>query len=311
MSSSISRREWIAGAAAGIGGAVAIASPPEPKDAPPFQFSLNTATIMGQKLTLPKEIEITAKAGYDGIEPWLSKMEEHAKAGGSLKDMGKQVRDVGLVIPDVIGFFEWVVDDDKRRKKGLEDAKKAMDLVQQIGGLRLAAPPLGATNATGISLEKIAERYRDLLEIGDKSGVVPVAEVWGISRTLGRLADAAHVAIATGHPKACILTDVFHLYKGGSGFGGLRLLSAAALPIMHLNDYPADPPREKITDAQRVYPGDGVAPLKSLFRDLKALGFQGYLSLEVFNREYWKQDAEVVARTGLEKMRAAVRAAFA
>jgi hypothetical protein len=38
------------------------------------------------------------------------------------------------------------------------------------------------------------------------------------------------------------------------------------------------------------------------------LGFSGYLSLEVFNREYWKQDALVVARTGLEKMRAAVRA---
>src|SRR5215471_18881113 len=311
MQNSISRREWFAGATLGIAGAAATASPPESKEGPGFRFSLNTATIMGQDLPLDKEIEIAAKAGYDGIEPWLNKMEKHAKAGGSLKDMGKRAHDVGLVIPDVIGFFEWVVDDENRRKKGIEDAKRAMDLVQQIGGLRLAAPPMGATNTSGIGLDKIAERYQALLEIGDKVGVVPVAEVWGTSKTLGRLADAAHVAIATGHPKACILTDVFHLYKGGSGFSGLRLLSAAALPIMHLNDYPGDPPREKITDAQRVYPGDGVAPLKSLFRDLKGLGFQGYLSLEVFNREYWKQDAEVVARTGLEKMRAAVRAAFA
>ena len=311
MSKSVSRREWIADATAGLAGTVAKASSPDSKEASPFRFSLNTATIMRQDLPLEKEIEIAAKAGYDAIEPWLSKMEKYAKAAGSLKDIGKQARDVGLAIPDVIGFFEWVVDDDKRRKKGLEDAKKAMDLVQQIGGLRLAAPPMGATNTTGIGLDKIAERYRALLDIGDKAGVVPVAEVWGISKTLGRLADAAHVAIATGHPKACILTDVFHLYKGGSGFGGLRLLSAAALPIMHLNDYPADPPREKITDAQRVYPGDGVAPLKSLFRDLKGLGFQGYLSLELFNRDYWKQDPQVVARTGLEKMRAAVRAALA
>src|SRR5262249_2477267 len=202
---------------------------------------------------------------YDGIEPWLSKLEKHVKDGGSLKDIGKRIRDVGLVVPDVIGFFEWIVDDDNRRKKGLEDAKRAMDLVQQIGGLRLAAPPVGATDATGIGPDKIAERYRDLLEIGDKAGVVPIAEVWGFSKTLGRLSVAAHAAIETGHPKACILTDVFHLYKSGSGFGGLRLLSAAALPLMHMNDYPADPPREKITDAQRVYPGDGVAPLKSLF----------------------------------------------
>jgi hypothetical protein len=31
------------------------------------------------------------------------------------------------------------------------------------------------------------------------------------------------------------------------------------------------------------------------------------LSLELFNRDYWKQDALEVARTGLQKMRAVVR----
>jgi len=308
MRSKLSRREWLAGAAIGVAAGVARGGPPEPKPGPEFKYALNAATIMGQKLSLAKEVEITAKAGYDAIEPWLSKLEEHVKDGGSLKDIGKQTRDVGLAIPDVIAFFEWIVDDDARRKKGMEEAKRAMDVVQQVGGLRLAAPPVGATDKTGSSLQKAADRYRALLELGDTMGVVPVAEVWGFSKTLGRLSEAAHVAIETGHPKACVLADVFHLYKGGSGYGGIRLLSAAALPIIHVNDYPADPPREKITDAQRVYPGDGVAPLKSLFRDLKGLGFQGYLSLEVFNRAYWKQDPLVVARTGLEKMRAAVRA---
>jgi 2-keto-myo-inositol isomerase len=307
MGQLLSRREWLAGASVGLAAGQVQGEPPERKDTPPFRFALNTATIMGQNLTLAQEIEITAKAGYDGIEPWLNKIEKYAKDGGSLKDIGKRTRDVGLVIPDVIGFFEWIADDETRRKKGLEAAKRAMDLVQQIGGLRLAAPPVGATDAAVQSLDKAAERYRALLEIGDKAGVIPVAEVWGFSKTLGKLSEAAHVVVETGHPKACILTDVFHLYKGGSGFGGLRLLSAAALPLMHMNDYPAEPPRDKISDAQRVYPGDGIAPLKELLRDLKALGFQGYLSLEVFNREYWKLDAQVVARTGLEKLRAAVR----
>lgn len=308
MSMKLSRRQWLAGASAGVAAGLAKAGPPERKEAPAFRYALNTATIMGQNLSLTQEIEITAKAGYDGIEPWLNKLEKHAKDGGSLKDIGKRTRDIGLVIPDVIGFFEWIVDDEARRNKGMEEAKRAMEMVQQIGGLRLAAPPLGATETIGLSLQKAAERYRALLELGDTMGVVPVAEVWGPSKTLGRLSEAAHVAIETGHPKACVLADVFHLYKGGSGYGGVRLLSAGALPLIHMNDYPADPPRDKITDAQRVYPGDGVAPLKALFRDLKSLGFQGYLSLEVFNRDYWRQDALVVARTGLEKMRTAVRA---
>jgi sugar phosphate isomerase/epimerase len=139
-------------------------------------------------------------------------------------------------------------------------------------------------------------------------GVVPQVEVWGFSRCLSRLGEAVLVALESGHPKACVLADVYHLYKGGSGFGGLRFLNGSALHVLHFNDYPADPPRASITDAQRVYPGDGVAPLKEVVRDLRHIGFRGVLSLELFNREYWKQDPLTVARTGLEKMRAVVRA---
>ena len=141
--------------------------------------------------------------------------------------------------------------------------------------------------------------------------VVPQAEVWGFSKSLTRLGEAAQVAIEAGHPKACILADVYHLHKGGSGFGGLHLLGAAALQIFHMNDYPADPPRERISDSDRVYPGDGVAPLVPMLRDLVRVGFRGVLSLELFNRDYWKQDALEVARTGLRKLKALTRNALA
>jgi sugar phosphate isomerase/epimerase len=108
-----------------------------------------------------------------------------------------------------------------------------------------------------------------------------------------------------------VLLDVYHLYKGGSEFAGLRLLSGAAMNCFHMNDYPATPPRETITDAHRVYPGDGVAPLVSMLRDLFSTGFRGTLSLELFNRTYWEQEALSVARTGLEKMKEVVGKAVA
>ncbi|HEX8202228.1 MAG TPA: TIM barrel protein, partial [Isosphaeraceae bacterium] len=167
------------------------------------------------------------------------------------------------------------------------------------------------TDRDDLDLRRVAERYRALLELGAGLGVVPEVEVWGFSRTLGRLGEAALVAIESGHPSACILPDVYHLYKGGSAFGGVRLLGPEAMAVFHLNDYPADPPRAAITDAHRVYPGDGVAPLRELLRGLRAIGFRGVLSLELFNRDYWQQDARAVARAGLEKMRAVVRAALA
>jgi sugar phosphate isomerase/epimerase len=128
---------------------------------------------------------------------------------------------------------------------------------------------------------------------------------------LNRLSDETYVAVATGHPKACILADSYHLYKGGSDYESLRLLSGAALGVFHINDYPATPPRAEITDAARVFPGDGVAPLATLFQALRDIGYRGMLSLEVFNSEYWNQDALYVARAGLEKTRAAVRQALA
>ena len=114
-----------------------------------------------------------------------------------------------------------------------------------------------------------------------------MAEVWGFSKSLSRLGETALVAIESGHPSACILADVYHLYKGGSGFAGLRVLGSAGLQVFHMNDYPANLPRTKITDADRIYPGDGVAPLVPILRDLHALGFRGMLSLELFNRTYW------------------------
>jgi sugar phosphate isomerase/epimerase len=311
VSAQLSRREWLTHlpAAAVATGALASTAPAADKaPAEPFVYCLNTSTISRQKKSLAEEIEIAAKAGYGAIEPWARELDAHVKDGGKLKDIAKLAGDAGVVIADVIAFFEWVVDDDDRRKKGLEEAKRVMDLAQQVGSLRIAAPPAGATNQAGLDLRKAAERYRALLEIGDKVGVVPQVELWGFSKTLGRLSETAFVAVESGHPRACVLADVFHLYKGGSSFESLKLLSPAALQVIHVNDYPAEPPRAVIADAARVYPGDGVAPLKQLFRDLRAQGCRAALSLELFNETYWKQDALEVARTGLEKMRAVVKA---
>lgn len=277
----------------------------------PFGYCLNTSTIMGQKLTIVQEAELASAAGFQGIEPWIRELDDYVKAGGSLDDLGKRFRDLGLSVESAIGFFDWVVDDDARRRKGFEEAKRNMELVRRIGGARLAAPPAGATDRSDIDPRRIAERYRALLELGDAIGVVPQVEVWGPSKTLGTLGDAAQAAIAADHPKACILADIYHLYKGGSGFHGLKLLGKDAIHVIHLNDYPANPPRETITDADRVYPGDGIAPFQQIFRDLRAIGFHGMLSVELFNRTYWKQDAAEVLRTAIGKLKRVVKKSLA
>jgi 2-keto-myo-inositol isomerase len=316
MTGPMNRRDMLkktGGAAIGIAASVtpAAAKAQRLTKNEPFVYGLNTSTLRGHKLPLTEVVDITAKAGFRAIEPWMDEINTHVQKGGSLKDLRKQLADRGLAVVSAIGFFDWIVDDDARRKKALEQAKRDMELVQQIGGTGIAAPASGATDRTDINLDRAAERYRTLCELGDQFGVAPQVEVWGFSKTLQRLAPAVYIAIESGHPKACVLADVYHLYKGGSSFDTVKLLSGVAMHNFHLNDYPADPPRDKIGDADRVYPGDGIAPLTQLFRDLRDVGFKGALSVELFNREYYKQDALRVAKTAFEKSRAAVKKAFA
>ena len=310
---SLSRRRFIAAAGAAIGAVMtnrskAIASGDNSKAGPgvPFRYCFNTSTIRGQKLSLEKEIEITAQAGYDAIEPWIDKIHRYARDGGDLKDIRRKISDLGLTVESAISFFQWIVDDDAQRAKGLEQARRDMDVLAQIGGKRIAAPPAGATRQAGLDLMKAAERYRALLELGERMGVVPQVEVWGSSKNLHRLGQSMFVVIESGHPKACLLPDVYHIYKGGSDFNGFKQLSAHAIQVFHMNDYPADPPRETIGDRDRVYPGDGIAPLTQIIRDLQANGSRAFLSLELFNPNLWKQDPLAVAKTGLTKMKDAV-----
>ncbi|HZV06451.1 MAG TPA: sugar phosphate isomerase/epimerase [Gemmataceae bacterium] len=310
MSENLTRRTFLtATTGGGLTLPFVVAKAEERKDnksADPFRYGLNTATLMGQKLSIVEEIEIAGRAGYQAIEPWVRELDQYVKSGGNLKDLGKRIADRGLVVESAIDFFDWIVDDDTKRKKGLENARRGMDMVKQIGGKRIAAPPAGATDRADIPLLTAAQRYQALLDLGDQIGVVPQVEVWGFSKTLSRLGEAALVSIESGHKDACILADVYHLYKGGSGFTGIKLLNGSALHVLHMNDYPSDPPRAAISDKHRVYPGEGVAPLKSFLRDLRGIGFHGVLSLELFNPEYWQRDALAVARTGLEKMKAVV-----
>ena len=318
MSSDFSRRDFMAASAAALaltGAARAQAAEPSAAAAHPFRFCLNTSTIrecqyQGKKVDILAGIDVASKAGYTGIEPWIGELDSYTQAGGSLKDLRKRIADAGLTVESAIGFAAFLHENDEERKKGLEAAKRSMGLVRDIGGKRLAAPPVGVTDKAGLDPFKLAERYQALCELGTAEGILPQLELWGFSKTLARLGEVAFVGIEAAHPQACFLLDIYHIYKGGSDFEGLAMFAGGRMHNFHVNDYPADPPRAMINDSHRVYPGDGVAPLDKIFRTLRDAGYRGVLSLELFNRDYWKQDAFEVAKTGLEKMKAAVARAL-
>lgn len=300
-------------ATAAVPGYSSPAAPDESTKPGTVRYCLNTSTLRGQKLGIEREVAIAAQAGYHGLEPWIPNLRDYVQQGGSLDDLRKKISDSGLTVDSAIGFAQWIHPDDAARAKALEEARRDMDMLRQIGGTRIAAPPVGAHQGDSplVELSAAAQRFAALQKIGRDAGVQPQLEVWGFSKNLSRLGEVAYVAAETGDPDTLLLLDTYHIFKGGSDFAGLELFSDRSLQVFHMNDYPADPPRAQMNDSHRVYPGDGIAPLTQIIRALAANGRSITLSLELFNPEYWKQDAAAVAAAGLAKMRAAVERAFA
>src|SRR5689334_17805424 len=75
MHTRLTRRAWLTATATGLAAAPAVAAEPPPAE--PFGYCLNTSTISGQKLSLVEEVELAARAGYRGIEPWVRELEQY------------------------------------------------------------------------------------------------------------------------------------------------------------------------------------------------------------------------------------------
>jgi 2-keto-myo-inositol isomerase len=309
----LSRRDMLTAAAA-----LAVAAPAQAPRAPatrtrsahePFGYCLNTSTIRGSNLDLPAVVTAASKAGFQAIEPWIMEIDRYTTNGGSLKDLGKRIADAGLTVENAIAFNAFLDDDDARRATAMEKLKIDMDKVAQIGGKRIAVPP--GNNRAAVSLDNAARYYREALEMGEKMAVQPLLELWGTHPVLGPLSHGIYVTVAAGRPDASLLLDVFHLYKSGTPFTALKQINGASLHVMHLNDYPQAADPSTLNDGNRIYPGDGVAPLQQIFRDLRDNGFRGYFSLELFNKEYWAKSADENLKTAMDKIRATVRSALA
>ncbi|GAB2994870.1 sugar phosphate isomerase/epimerase [Cyclobacterium sediminis] len=278
-----------------------------PKKKGKFTYCLNTSTIRGQNPGLAKYIEIAAEAGYDGIEIWIQDLQKYLAEGNSTSVLASQIKDSGLKVENAIGFAPWMANDEEKSKQGFKQMEEEMNLLAAIGCHRVAAPGIGAE--APVDLFSAGQKFKELINLGRKTGVMPQLEFWGAFKPFHHLGQILMVAAIANDPDARLLPDIYHLFRGGSGFDGLKLVSGDAVEIFHMNDFPANIPREEQADKDRVYPGDGVGPLVQVVKDLQNMGGDKVLSLELFNPDYWKQDPLLVAKTGLSKMKAIVKEA--
>ena len=269
----------------------------------PFQASLNASTLFPFKLDLAQQIRVAADAGYQGLEIWMRDVDAWQAAGKRLAELRAEAEARGLVLANAIAFFAWADSDPTARAAAFEQAEREMHMLAELGCRAVAAPPFGNVETT--SLSDMAAAFARLTQLGQHTGVEPYLEFWGRAKTLSRLSQAIFVALESGLPDVKLLLDPFHMYTGGSSVAGLSYLKGRNIGIVHVNDYPADPPQATISDAERVMPGAGIAPNATIAQALYDAGYRGFLSLELFQADCGGATALDVAQRGLAAIHAA------
>ncbi|MGK6352865.1 sugar phosphate isomerase/epimerase family protein [Parapedobacter sp. DT-150] len=271
----------------------------------PWPICLDTATI--RPASLREKVQIAAKAGYDAIEPWDSELEEFEAKGGNLKELGKEIKDLGLFVPSIIGLWNALPPTPELFEASLTDTRRRMQMAADIGSQHIQTIP----NTVGDPYDQkwVAARYRDIIELGKNDYNLEAALVFVKYFPLKTLGQAVAVALDADHPGALVIPDTYHMYISEGGFNGLSLINGKSIAIFQFSDAPASPAIGQLDDSHRVYPGDGILPLVKVLQDLKAIGFDKCVSLELYNPGYWKQDLQQVAETGLQKTLAVIREA--
>jgi 2-keto-myo-inositol isomerase len=241
-----------------------------------------------------------ARAGIRAVEPNLMKVREFtqkespAVARRLLDDLGLKAvsssNQTGLAEPG------------EQRAQSLEQLKWKVELAQAIGADRIVAPSVGTGTYTEDDFKRGADNLREAGEIGKPFGVAIILEFTRTSRFAACLPTALKMVRDANHSHVRVMMDTYHFWGGTSKFEDLDLLRDGELHHLHFEDVPADPPRELLGQAHRVWPGDGIAPLRRIVEVLKRKHYAGAASLELFNPAIQSTDPYEVAK----KARAAI-----
>ncbi len=262
-----------------------------------FRWALNASTI--RPTPLLKKIEVASAVGYEGIELWHDEIEVYLGSGGSLKELRSALDGAGLCVPTTIYLGGWFDCSETEFPLVLESSRKRLEQAAEVGARHVIAGPAPGRADVRIG----AKRYRLLLEEGLKRGVRPAMEFLGFVEQINTIEAAVEIIRIADHREATIVIDPFHIFRGGGSFASLSTLSPTEIAISHFNDTPSLPPRLQQHDRDRVMPGEGHLDLEGYVGLLKGIGYDGWLSLELFNEALWLKDPFEVARVGLEKMR--------
>ncbi|MEZ5345216.1 MAG: sugar phosphate isomerase/epimerase [Pyrinomonadaceae bacterium] len=260
-----------------------------------MKIALNGATTM--HADLETDIKAAGEAGFDLIEIWAAKLREFLKTR-STDDLKMLIREADLE-PYSINSIEHIT---FRTEEDYEEIKAECEELCSIAG-KIGCPYVvvvpGKLPEDAGKEQIIDESVRVLNELGDiaeKHGVSLAFEFLGQTDCSVQTLDLCNEIVErTGRKNIGNVIDTFHFYAGNSSFEAIESMNPEKLFIFHINDA-EDRAKEELTDAHRLYPGEGILPIKEIKEKFDQIGYDRMVSIEIFRPEYWNQDPFEVAK---------------
>ncbi len=264
-----------------------------------FKLCFNTSTI--RPAPLMDKIRAAGEAGYTAIELWNDDLTAYEVSGRSLSEVRRALEDYRLSVPDVVHLPGWMdAEESSFRSDVLGEARRRMEQGAAVGASRIIVGPAQGR----VDLNLAADRYCELMALGQEIECLPSLEFLGFVDHVNNVDTLMEIVEKAGHPRSKVVMDAFHIYRGGGREEDILKVPGDRISIFHIDDVPrTKKPRRLLTDADRVYPGDGILNLEAMILMLVRQGFAGPVSLELFNSRIWKEDPFEVARRGAEKVR--------
>jgi 4-hydroxyphenylpyruvate dioxygenase len=247
-----------------------------------------------------EDVAAYAEAGWPATEVWLTKLEQHLDRH-SAEETRQLLRDSGLALAAASYQGGLLLSQGEQRKAHFDHFRRRLDLCQAFGipTLLVAADFTGALDRT--ALERALVSLKQAAQWAAGFGVRLALEFRGAAPFCSSLDTALALVAQCGEPNLGVNLDVFHYYTGPSKFEDLALLTPANLAFVQVCDL-AGVPRELAGDADRVFPGEGDFRLGPIVEQLRHIGYDGWVSLEVMNPTLWQVKAAQVAQLGLQAL---------
>ncbi len=249
---------------------------------------------------LPNKIEAAAKAGFDGIEIFR---EDLVYCDGAPAEVARFIADSGLEVFSLQSLRDFEASPDARRAWNVKRAERFLDLAVDLGAPLLIV----CANTRADTIDDPDRAAADLAMLADMAaerGLRLGYEALATSAAVRTYVDAWQIVEKAGRPNLGLVLGVVHTLAVGADFEALEAIDPGRIFLVHLADAPTAKMDVRLLARHfRLFPGQGDLPVADLFATLKTKGYEGPISMEIFNDQVRAMPPKTIASDGIRAFR--------